>query len=645
MQKVTIGGERLGSGAKMKAELHAYERSTHDLSYIWRSTMSPGTLVPVMSQIALTGDTWDIDLNAMVNTHPALGPLFGSMKLQLDAFRIPMRLYNRATHNNKLNIGRNMAAVKFPLIEMINTNIDDATDRDNSQINPSSLYAYLGIRGVGAGAGGDARYFNAQSLLGYWDIVKNYYANKQEEIGAYIHTTIIDNVETVDTITSNGTPWTVYPTNSLAQLVSITPIEVAYTGAVPQPDQIMVQLQYAGWQPLSSLITLWGSLGGGVVGGPYNNRFGVDYVINWRYKAPTDINTVKPQVVTFPLINIDNMRDDILEAPFNAPFLITGASDAPYGPPLVLHNDEYPTALSSQEGLAVKTYQSDLFNNWVSTDWIDGAGGVNEVTRVSTVGDYFEIDSLIIAKKVYNMLNRIAVSGGTFKDWNDVVYMETDAWQAEIPVYLGGLSKEIIFQEVVSNSVGEAQGVNQPLGTLAGRGTLGSKHKGGHITVRIEEPSYLMVIASITPRVDYSQGNSWDIHLKSWDDLHKPALDQIGFEDSQNEQRAWWSTRFAGGIWATTAVGKLPAWINYMTNVNKTFGNFAIQDNEMFMTLNRRYESDGGNDIRDLTTYIDPAKFNFIFADPSIDAQNFWVQIGLDIECRRLLAAKIMPNL
>lgn len=607
--------------------------------------MSPGTLVPVMSQIALTGDTWDIDLNAMVNTHPALGPLFGSMKLQLDAFRIPMRLYNRATHNNKLNIGRNMAAVKFPLIEMINTNIDDATDRDNSQINPSSLYAYLGIRGVGAGAGGDARYFNAQSLLGYWDIVKNYYANKQEEIGAYIHTTIIDNVETVDTITSNGTPWTVYPTNSLAQLVSITPIEVAYTGAVPQPDQIMVQLQYAGWQPLSSLITLWGSLGGGVVGGPYNNRFGVDYVINWRYKAPTDINTVKPQVVTFPLINIDNMRDDILEAPFNAPFLITGASDAPYGPPLVLHNDEYPTALSSQEGLAVKTYQSDLFNNWVSTDWIDGAGGVNEVTRVSTVGDYFEIDSLIIAKKVYNMLNRIAVSGGTFKDWNDVVYMETDAWQAEIPVYLGGLSKEIIFQEVVSNSVGEAQGVNQPLGTLAGRGTLGSKHKGGHITVRIEEPSYLMVIASITPRVDYSQGNSWDIHLKSWDDLHKPALDQIGFEDSQNEQRAWWSTRFAGGIWATTAVGKLPAWINYMTNVNKTFGNFAIQDNEMFMTLNRRYESDGGNDIRDLTTYIDPAKFNFIFADPSIDAQNFWVQIGLDIECRRLLAAKIMPNL
>ena len=37
---------------------------------------------------------------------------------------------------------------------------------------------------------------------------------------------------------------------------------------------------------------------------------------------------------------------------------------------------------------------------------------------------------------------------------------------------------------------------------------------------------------------------------------------------------------------------KQPAWINYMTSVNRTFGNFAIQNNQMWMTLNRRYESD-----------------------------------------------------
>ena len=50
MKEVTIGGDRLGSGNKQKVAMHGYERSNHDLSYIWRNTMSPGTLVPFMSE-------------------------------------------------------------------------------------------------------------------------------------------------------------------------------------------------------------------------------------------------------------------------------------------------------------------------------------------------------------------------------------------------------------------------------------------------------------------------------------------------------------------------------------------------------------------------------------------------------------------
>lgn len=66
----------------------------------------------------------------------------------------------------------------------------------------------------------------------------------------------------------------------------------------------------------------------------------------------------------------------------------------------------------------------------------------------------------------------------------------------------------------------------------------------------------------------------------------------------------------------------------------------------MFMTLNRRYEFDfEAPGIKDLTTYIDPSKFNFIFAQTALDAQNFWVQIGVDIQARLVMSAKIMPNL
>ena len=93
------------------------------------------------------------------------------------------------------------------------------------------------------------------------------------------------------------------------------------------------------------------------------------------------------------------------------------------------------------------------------------------------------------------------------------------------------------------------------------------------------------------------------------DDLHKPALDQIGFQELITEQMAWWNTHYdlGSGKWITRSAGKQPAWLNYMTNVNKTYGNFAIENNEMFMTLNRRYEmimEEPELTTDDLTTHI-----------------------------------------
>ena len=61
-----------------------------------------------------------------------------------------------------------------------------------------------------------------------------------------------------------------------------------------------------------------------------------------------------------------------------------------------------------------------------------------------------------------------------------------------------------------------------------------------------------------------------------------------------------------------TSAGKTVAWINYMTNVNRTFGNFAPGMSESFMVLNRNYSIGTDKQIEDLTTYIDPVKFNYI---------------------------------
>jgi hypothetical protein len=81
-----------------------------------------------------------------------------------------------------------------------------------------------------------------------------------------------------------------------------------------------------------------------------------------------------------------------------------------------------------------------------------------------------------------------------------------------------------------------------------------------------------MAISVITPRIDYSQGNEFWVTHNNMGNLHVPALDGIGYQDSVNWQRAWWDYKKTTQATYQPAAGKTVAWINYMTNVNKTYG-------------------------------------------------------------------------
>lgn len=663
MKKITLGGERLGSGKKMKVELHGYERSTFDLSYAFRTTMSAGTLVPFICELALPGDTYDIDLSAYVNTHPTVGPLFGSYKLQCDVFKADIRLYHQALHNNMLNIGRNMAAVKMPLVQLgayprQNTNVG----LDNSQINPSCIFKYLGISGVAFNNTPSpvTRWFNGVPFIAYWDIYKNYYANKQEEIGMVIHGPKPPFNATVTDIEINTTTLPQAPTIGVVAFKNGDAIGITYTPGGPAPDPATIMVQFI--QPAGQFLSMADLVDGDFFDdgtrlvGNYNwAKYGNQIAQWWEYNTPTNIGIVRPILQPFPLENIDRMREAILSHPMATAFEVNDLNLPPYS--YVCPNTldpEYNPLIQSQEGLAIKTYQSDIFQNWLSTEWISGVTGINEITAVSTATGSFQIDQFYLANKIYQMLSRVVVSDGSYNAWLDAVYAHERFVNSEIPTYHGGLSKEIIFQEVISNSESSSEGGTQPLGTLAGKGTLSpDKHKGGRLRIKVDEPAYIIGNVSITPRIDYSQGNLWHTYsIITMDDLHKPALDQIGFQDARTELLAWWSTFYQSGTgnFVQGYYGKQTGWIHYQTNVNRTYGNFAIENNEMFMTLNRRYTplTLAGSIpiiVSDLTTYIDPAKYNNIFAQTALDAQNFWVQIGVGMYVRRKMSSKVMPSL
>ncbi len=658
--KTSIGGDRLGSGSKQNVSLKNYSRSTHDMSYIWRSSMSSGTLVPFMSEVALPGDSWDIDLDVDVKTLPTVGPLFGSYKIQLDVFHVPIRLYNAGLHMNRLGIGNDMSQVKLPKVRVraITNTGETQSFEDNAQINSSCLLKYLGISGIGQRSQVGVwhnRNFNAVPYLGYWEIYKNYYANKQEERGFAVHTSTTQSkgIEAANLYTDNVFINDILGTNIAVTTSTAIRLNIVFEQDTEEPDSALIKWTVEGnvlfiedsfedveWNGSTRTLecsTYIAEIGSVMLG-----------ITQQSVKLVAGGNIVTTE--EFPLSNIDDMRDSILQFPFSAgEFVVNSDSEAPYKFPMeqiIIEEQKFAACQYTQEGLGIKTYQSDLFNNWISTEWIDGTNGINEITSVSTEDENFTIDALNLASKVYTMLNRIAISGGSYDDWLDAVYTHERSKSAESPVYHGSLIKELGFQEVVSN--GTDQTGEQPLGTLAGRGKMTGKNKGGKIKIKIDEPSYIMGIVSITPRIDYSQGNKWDVNLDTLNDLHKPALDGIGYQDLITEQMSWTDTQWLNDQQKAVyrSAGKQPAWINYMSNVNKVYGAFAEENNSMFMTLNRRYEKNAETGrIEDLTTYIDPAKYNNIFAQTALDSQNFWVQISNNITARRKMSAKIIPNL
>lgn len=636
-----IGKNTIGDNNKMSVSMRKYQRSTHDLSYAWRNTQTIGTLVPFMCEVGLPGDTWELHTEASVLTHPTVGPLFGSFKLQGEYYVCPIRLYNGLLHNNALGIGLKMSQVKLPKLEVsLDGNYDIATHSTGefTQVNPSCLLSYLGIKGYANLTSNSQKGTvkkNITAGLAYWDIFKNYHANKQEEYAYQISKT----------------------TNVIGAGIAGEEVNIGPNGYIYKPlaegDNVVIRFENESTNnPEVSAISIklktpTGNISVSIedISNEHSTtnkaiQFAATNIPANAYITRITYNKINLQ--RFLLKNLDDMREAILkDTGANKEFIIDETE--PLEPYATWANriGNYLKTTTPLCGLAIKTYQSDIFNNWINTEWLDGEGGINEITAIDVSSGSFTMDTLNLAKKVYDMLNRIAVSGGTYQDWIQTVYTNDYIERSETPIYEGGFSSEIIFQEVISNSATESE----PLGTLAGRGQ-NTGLKGGTVKIKIDEPSYIIGLVSITPRVDYSQGNRFDTDLDTLDDLHKPALDAIGFQDLTTNKMAWWDAKLTQNGVPLRTVGKQPAWLDYMTNYNKVFGNFAISDNEMFMTLNRRYEMDSrtGN-IKDLTTYIDPEKYNYIFADTSLDAMNFWVQLGIGAKVRRKMSAKVIPNL
>lgn len=654
----TLGKNTLGDNNKMKVAMRDYDMSTHDISTIFRSSVGVGMLVPFCKILCQKGDIIDINLINKTLSQPTLGPLFGSFKLQHFLFFGGFRLYNSWLHNNRTGIGMKMNDIKIPMMKAETSGTETEA---KTNISASALYKYLGwssSRRTGASATTGVLK-NGVPLLMYLDTFKNFFANTQEDKFYMLKGAgqLSLNIQKTYNDQNNGA-YTIGKNQQSIDIINTTQITAGiitdnYRGLW---ESIKVKiLESDGGLYTKRLSELTTNSSGLTI--TLNNVTANPYATILQFFTTRETTKfIKTELGQYDLKVLDQIRDVILHKKGNETLIITSSS--------VGEKENGSTELSkfvddiikSQSnklgGMLLKTYDSDIFNNWVKTDWIDGAGGITEITSIDiTANDgKLTMDALNLQQKVYNMLNRIAVAGGTYRDWLETVYTAGKYLdRPETPVFIGGMTQYIEFDEVISKSAAETAYGNQPLGDIAAIGRGGKPVNNGHVHYQCEEPGYIMGLMAITPIIDYSQGNDFDLNLQTIDDLHKPALDGIGYQDLIQEQMVGETSVYNGGASIDKikhlAANKTVAWIDYMTNYNRTYGDFAAGEALDFMVLNRRYEVGNKNTIEDLTTYIDPQKYIEIFADTSIDSQNFWVQTVVQATRRGNYSAKQIPFL
>ena len=181
----------------------------------------------------------------------------------------------------------------------------------SQQINPSSIAAYLGIRGIGANTTTETRYFNVTPWLMYYEVGAMYYANQQEEIMYMIHNGLNLGITGMSLISNAGTVGIpAAPGTNAAKLISadIPRIEVSVTGNT-LPEQLYVNTN-AGRTALTELFHDIIVLAPGIYSFSRLKPMAEGlFVLN--YDA-IDQETALPQLYPFSLDEINDMKLDIL---------------------------------------------------------------------------------------------------------------------------------------------------------------------------------------------------------------------------------------------------------------------------------------------------------------------------------------------
>lgn len=578
----------------------APNRSNYDLSYAAFLSTDVGYVKPVSCIEVLGNDSMSLNLGSVVETSPTFAPVYGRMHQSFRTFFIPRRLYSTVNQN-----GRVLPAIFNP---------EGATE---DSVNILKLLPCT---------------FTQIPISG--DVISGNRFSVGEDVS----------LETVYPLTVGR--------GSIHEMLGM-PNGASSVALVEQSTVPGTPTAWAASAYLLNAIPFIGYLD--LIYNYYSNHHAgrVPIRLASYSDAPSDRNLIENDVFFLDILKLSQFLTDVKTGRavyMTADFYLLSSDLTVVN---TLYNCFWGSVAPSSEiqysfngrhaGLSFCTPMPDINTSWISdveyAEWLAKA-----IVPVSS--NQVKYEDIITASSLYRRAAKLALGDGTFDDFYAAVNGIRADTKATVPQYVGGFSRNLDFQQI--RATAETSEAN--LGSYAG---YMSQASGGHlVNFFTREPGYLITIMTIYPEFTYGGGIDSALLKTRVEDFYSPDFANIGYQPRLlREVQAFTSVdystgslvgtpKYGPGVLNSSAIGYQPAWTEYTTAVNRSYGDLGPGGEKDFWTFHAPYIYGGFS-----FEYVNPSDFSYIFATKDLSIDNYFVQVGFNIKARRSIPKRLMPSL
>lgn len=549
--------------------------SRYDLPESKAFTVTPGIIYPVRIQFCNARDRVTLHQGIDVRSNPLAVPSFNPYVLRLHRFWVPMQLYHPELRVNSSKFDMNELSFNW-----IPTVVDEAGGAYNKPVYPpageaaffeqvmpfnyraalpNSLMSWLRVANspilgftstvvpVGAHLGLKSvpSYFvNADTYLGYWDIVRNYYSFSSWGVYSFAH------------------PGTVRP--------------LFYTGT---------SSSFQSWDFASKATYFWQR---------YGNLEFLDHYFETRFYPQdekvvegADMNTFNRsdlfvEILRSDLFNKDTSAADPVWSRMSQTFPRNVDVKVPANWNLIVEPEEdWNSGEGPHAGVPNKVYFLGSLNNYFvaahpmavcpsSPDRYSRVMPAGEVGSDVSLTGVQTIPQLAVATRLQEYKDLVGAAGSRYSDWLYTFFASKIA-HVDRPKLLFSSSITVNSQVVMNQAGtsgfvgGKENALGQMGGAIAFNSVLGKEQ-----TYYFEEPGYIFDMLTIRP-VYYWQGVRPDYLDYRGPDYFNPIYNDIGYQDIPVGRLGYGYTSSAGGGYKIS-VAKEPCYNEFRASYDEVLG-------------------------------------------------------------------------